>query len=176
MAKLKIIQPKVDNLKERYAADKSLLGVKLMELYKKEEISPLSGCFPMLVQIPVFFSLYKVLSISIDMRQAPFFGYIKNLADKDPTTLWNLFGLLPYKVSFLQIGLLPCLMSLTMWIQQSMTSSGGSTPETQATIKYMPIIFLFLFAGMPSGLLIYWTFSNIITIFQQYYIEKKLKK
>lgn len=176
MAKMKDAQPKIDALKARYSDDKTRMNKELIALYKKENISPLSGCLPMLVQIPVFFSLYKVLAISIDMRQAPFFGYIKNLAAKDPTTLWNLFGLLPYNVSFLHIGLLPCLMSLTMWIQQKMTAQGNTNPETQIVTKVMPLLFLIMFAGMPAGLLIYWTFSNIITIGQQYYVEKKLSK
>ena len=176
MARMKETQPKIEALKKRYADDKMKMNKELIELYKKENISPLSGCLPMLVQIPVFFSLYKVLVISIDMRQAPFFGYIKNLAAKDPTTIWNLFGLLPFNVSFLHIGLLPCLMSLTMWIQQKMTTQVNSNPETQTVTKLMPIIFLLVFAGMPAGLLVYWIFSNIITIGQQYYIEKKTIK
>ena len=108
------------------------------------------------------------------MSQAPFFGYIKDLSLKDPTTIWNLFGILPYKVNFLHIGLLPCLMSLTMWWQQKMTSTSSTVDkETQNATKFMPIIFLIVFSSMPSGLLLYWTFSNIITIIQQYYIEKK---
>lgn len=176
IAKMKEAQPKIEALKKRCANDKMRLNRELIDLYKKENISPLSGCLPMLVQIPVFFSLYKVLVISIDMRQAPFFGYIKNLAAKDPTTIWNLFGLLPYNVNFLHIGLLPCLMSLTMWIQQKMTTQTNTSPETQTITKLMPIIFLLLFAGMPAGLLIYWIFSNIITIGQQYYVEKILIK
>lgn len=176
MAKMKAIQPKIDVIKEKYSDDKMRMNRELIELYRKENISPLSGCLPMLVQIPVFFSLYKVLVISIDMRQAPFFGYIKNLAAKDPTTIWNLFGLLPYNVNFLHIGLLPCLMCLTMWIQQRLSTNTSSNNEAQTATKIMPIIFLFMFAGMPAGLLIYWTFSNIITIGQQYYVEKVLLK
>lgn len=177
MARMKEIQPKVDNLKSKFSNDKIRMNKEMMELYKKENISPLSGCLPMLVQIPVFFALYKVLVISIDMRQAPFFGFIKNLAAKDPTTIWNLFGLIPYNINFIHIGILPCLMSLTMWIQQKMTTNIGSGgAEAQTAIKLMPIIFLFLFAGMPAGLLVYWIFSNIITIAQQYYVEKKLVK
>ncbi|HSQ97424.1 MAG TPA: membrane protein insertase YidC [Rickettsiales bacterium] len=175
MAKIKQIQPKIENIKARCSNDKLRMNKEIMELYKRENVSPLSGCLPMLVQIPVFFALYKVLAISIDMRQAPFFGYIKNLADKDPTTIWNLFGLLPYNVNFIQIGFLPCLMSLTMWLQQKMSSNTGGNQETQTAIKLMPIIFLFLFAGMPAGLLVYWTFSNIISIGQQYYVERKIK-
>ena len=176
MARLKSLQPKIDSIKSRYGDDKMKVNTELIELYKKENISPLSGCLPMLVQIPVFFSLYKVLVISIDMRQAPFFGYIKNLASKDPTTIWNLFGLLPYTVKFLPIGLLPCLMGLTMWIQQKMSATTSSSQDTQTATKVMPIIFLLMFAGMPAGLLIYWTFSNILTIAQQYYVERILLK
>ena len=165
----------MDAIKARYSDDKMKMNKELVELYNKEKISPLSGCLPMLVQIPVFFSLYKVLVISIDMRQAPFIGYIKDLSVKDPTTIWNLFGLLPFQTNFLQIGLLPCLMSLTMWIQQSMTNQSSSNDEVQKATKWMPIIFLIIFAGMPAGLLIYWTFSNILTILQQYYLEKTMK-
>ena len=175
MARMKQLQPKMDAIKARYSDDKMKMNKELVELYNKEKISPLSGCLPMLVQIPVFFSLYKVLVISIDMRQAPFIGYIKDLSVKDPTTIWNLFGLLPFQTNFLQIGLLPCLMSLTMWIQQSMTNQSSSNDEVQKATKWMPIIFLIIFAGMPAGLLIYWTFSNILTILQQYYLEKTMK-
>lgn len=175
MAKIKLLQPKIDMLKARYSGDKMKLNMETMNLYKRENVSPLSGCLPMLVQIPVFFSLYKVLIISIDMRQAPFFGYIKNLAAEDPTTVWNLFGLLPFQVSFLHIGFLPCLMAFSMWLQQKI-SAQTSSPEAQSVTKIMPIIFLIMFAGMPAGLLIYWIFSNIISIIQQYWVEKKVIK
>jgi YidC/Oxa1 family membrane protein insertase len=174
IARMKRLQPKIILLKERYANDKMKMNQELIQLYKKENISPLSGCLPMLIQIPVFFSLYKVLVISIDMRQANFIGYIKNLAVEDPTTIWNLFGLLPYNISFFPIGLLPCLMALTMWIQQKMTTRDDTNKEAQMITRVMPIIFLFMFNKMPSGLLIYWVFSNIISIAQQYYVEKKI--
>ncbi len=177
MGKMKLLQPKIENLRARYANDKMKLNMETMKLYKKENVSPLSGCLPMLVQIPVFFSLYKVLAISIDMRQAPFFGYIKDLSASDPTTIWNLFGLLPFQVNFLHIGFLPCLMAFTMWIQQKLSSQQTSVnSEAQSAAKLMPIIFLIMFAGMPTGLLIYWTFSNIISIAQQYWVEKKILK
>ena len=174
IANIKKIQPKVDQIKKTYSSDKITMNKKLVELYQKEKVNPMSGCLPMLLQIPIFFSLYKVLVISIDMRQAPFFGFIKDLSMKDPTTIWNLFGLLPFKPTFLPIGILPILMSLTMWLQQKMSGQVNSNPDTASATKMMPFIFLLVFSSMPSGLLIYWTFSNIITITQQYYIEKKL--
>lgn len=177
MTKIKLLQPKINVIKNRYSNDKMKMNMEIMNLYKKENVSPLSGCLPMLVQIPVFLALYKVLVISIDMRQAPFFGYIKDLSVADPTTIWNLFGLLPYQINFLHIGLLPCLMAFTMWLQQKMTSSSSNTPEEmQTAMKIMPIIFLITFAGMPAGLLIYWIFSNIISILQQLFVEKKILK
>ncbi len=177
MTKIKLLQPKLNVIKNRYSNDKMKMNMEIMNLYKKENVSPLSGCLPMFVQIPVFLALYKVLVISIDMRQAPFFGYIKDLSVADPTTIWNLFGLLPYQINFLHIGFLPCLMALTMWLQQKMSSSSSNTPEEmQTAIKIMPIVFLITFAGMPAGLLIYWIFSNIISILQQLFVEKKILK
>lgn len=177
MTKIKLLQPKINVIKNRYSNDKMKMNMEIMNLYKKENVSPLSGCLPMFVQIPVFLALYKVLVISIDMRQAPFFGYIKDLSVADPTTIWNLFGLLPYQINFLHIGLLPCLMAFTMWLQQKMSSSSSNTPEEmQTAMKIMPIIFLITFAGMPAGLLIYWIFSNIISILQQLFVEKKTLK
>lgn len=177
MTKIKLLQPKINVIKNRYSNDKMKMNMEIMNLYKKENVSPLSGCLPMFVQIPVFLALYKVLVISIDMRQAPFFGYIKDLSVADPTTIWNLFGLLPYQINFLHIGFLPCLMAFTMWLQQKMTSSSSNTPEEmQTAMKIMPIIFLITFAGMPAGLLIYWIFSNIISILQQLFVEKKILK
>lgn len=177
MTKIKLLQPKINVIKNRYSNDKMKMNMEIMNLYKKENVSPLSGCLPMFVQIPVFLALYKVLVISIDMRQAPFFGYIKDLSVADPTTIWNLFGLLPYQINFLHIGFLPCLMAFTMWLQQKMTSSSSNTPEEmQTAMKIMPIIFLITFAGMPAGLLIYWIFSNIISILQQLFVEKKTLK
>jgi YidC/Oxa1 family membrane protein insertase len=174
-AKIKQIQPRINELKKNYK-DKALLTQKTMELYKRENINPMSGCLPSLLQIPIFFSLYKVLSISIDMRHATFLG-IKDLADKDYTTIWNLFGLLPYKVNFLQIGFLPILLSLTTWLQFNVgKGKNDQDDEMSSTTKYMPIVFLFIFNKMPCGLLIYWIFSNVISIVQQIWIEKRIKK
>jgi YidC/Oxa1 family membrane protein insertase len=174
MAKMKKLKPKTDALKIEYNNDKIGLNKATMQLYQKEGANPMSGCLPTLIQIPVFFSLYKVLSVTIDMRHAPFFGYIKDLSAPDMTTIWNLFGLLPYQVRLINIGLLPCLMSATMFIQQQLNAEVSADPTTQSMTKYMPLIFLFIFANFPSGLLIYWIFSNMLAIAQQWWINKSL--
>jgi YidC/Oxa1 family membrane protein insertase len=175
VARIKQIQPKVDDIKKRYKDDKIMQNKATIELYKRENVSPLSGCLPMVIQIPIFFSLYKVLVISIDMRHAKFFGYLKDLAGQDNTTIFNLFGLLPFDVNFLRIGLLPCLMAFTMWLQQKISdSSKGRNDEVATATKIMPIFFLFMFNNMPTGLLIYWTFSNVLSILQQLIIEKRI--
>ncbi|MDR3289992.1 MAG: membrane protein insertase YidC [Rickettsiales bacterium] len=176
MAKIKLMQPKIDGIKKRYGDNKAMINKETVELYKKEKVNPLSGCLPMLIQIPILFSLYKVFSISIDMRQAPFFGYIKDLAAKDPTNIFNLFGLLPFQVSFLEIGFLPCLMALTTWLQQKMAGSSDNKAEMVTATKIMPFMFLFLFNGMPTGLLLYWVFNNTLSMVQQYIVEKLTKK
>jgi len=147
-----------------------------MELYKKEKVNPAAGCLPILLQIPIFFSLYKVFFVSIEMRHAPFYGYITDLSAKDPTSIFNLFGLLPFAVpefipEMLQVGLLPCLMAATMYIQQQL-SPPVSDPMTAKMMKMMPFIFLFVLGSFPSGLVIYWIFSNILTIGQQLYFLK----
>ena len=155
----------------------------LVKLYQKYELNPMSSITPLLIQIPVFFSLYKVISVNLDMRQAPFFGYIKDLSSADPTTIFNLFGLLPYDVGF-KVGLLPCIMALSMYIQQKITDKmqngeEGISDEVKAmnrSMKYLPLLFLFMFSGFSSGLLIYWIFNNVITIIQQLYISKKYIK
>lgn len=180
MAKMKKVQPEMKRLQEIYKNDKITLQQELVKLYKKYELNPLSGIVPLFIQIPVFFSLYKVISISLNMRQAPFVGYIKDLSAADPTTIFNLFGLLPFEVKF-TIGLLPCIMALTMYLQQKITDNmqqqNTDLTEQMKTVsnivKYMPLIFLFMFSGFPSGLLLYWIFNNIITILQQLYINNK---
>jgi YidC/Oxa1 family membrane protein insertase len=181
MAKMKKVQPEIKRIQEIYKSDKIRLQQELVKIYKKNELNPLSGIVPLFIQIPVFFSLYKVISISIDMRQAKFFGYIRDLSISDPTTIFNLFGLLPYNPRFI-VGLLPCLMSLTMYIQQKIndniqgTNDTGTSEEMKSAnkmMKYIPLVFLFTFSGFPSGLLLYWIFNNIITIIQQIYINKK---
>lgn len=173
MEKMKKMQPEMKRIQAMYANNKPMMNMQLAMLYKKSGINPLSGCLPMLIQIPVFFALYKSLIISIEMRQAPFIWWIKDLSQPDPTSIFNLFGLLPFTpYTWLpQLGVLPLLMGLTMYIQQKLQPM-VSTDETQAKImKYLPFIFIIMFAGLPSGLLLYWTVNNILSILQQKYIK-----
>lgn len=178
-AKMKKAQPELKRMQNLYKNDKVKLQQEILKLYKKYDFNPLSGILPLFIQIPIFFSLYKVISVSLYMRQAPFFGYLKDLSTGDPTTIFNLFGLLPFDVSF-KIGLLPCLMAVTMFIQQKLTENNANLSEdmksANSVVKYMPIMFLFMFSGFPSGLLLYWVSNNIITILQQLYINKKYVK
>lgn len=176
MNKMKQLQPEVARLKELYGSDQIKLNGEMMALYKRHNVNPLSGCLPIIIQIPVFFSLYKVIYISIDMRQAPFYGWIKDLSQPDPTSITNLFGLLPYEpLSFLTIGVLPLLMGLSMFVQQKL-SPEPADPMQAKVMKFLPLIFLFLFSGFPSGLLLYWTISNVISIAQQYILLKTVGK
>ncbi|MBP7190255.1 MAG: membrane protein insertase YidC [Rickettsiaceae bacterium] len=176
MKRMKALQPDVDRLKASYADDKVKFNQAVMELYKREKVNPVAGCLPLLVQIPVFFSLYKVLYVTIEMRHAPFFGWINDLSAPDPTSIFNLFGLLSVSPpAFLMIGVWPILMAITMYMQQSM--SPPPADEVQAKVmKFMPLMFLFMFSNFPAGLLIYWTWNNILSIIQQYYINKQSGK
>jgi len=173
MANMKKVQPAMLEIREKYADDKMKQQQAMMELYKKEKINPVAGCWPILLQIPVFFSLYKVLYITIEMRHAPFFGWIQDLAAPDPTSLFNLFGLLPYAVpDFLHIGVWPLIMGVTMFLQMRM----NPTPPdpTQAMIfTWMPIVFTFMLASFPAGLVIYWAWNNSLSILQQGIIMKR---
>jgi YidC/Oxa1 family membrane protein insertase len=175
IAKIKKLQPKITQLRERFKDDKLQLNREMMELYKREKVNPASGCLPILVQIPVFFALYKVLFVTLDMRQASFYGWIKDLSAPDPTSIFNLFGLLPFEVAgFFVIGIWPILMGLTMIIQQKLNPSAGD--ELQAKIlKWMPYVLTVVLATFPAGLVIYWTWSNVLSIAQQYYITRKAK-
>ncbi len=179
MAKMKAVQPEMTAIRERYPDDKTKQQQALMELYKKEKINPVSGCWPMLIQIPVFFALYKVLFVSIEMRQAPFFGWIRDLSVPDPTTVFNLFGLIPFDPStvpligsFLMLGAWPLFMGITMWLQMKMNPAAGD-PTQQMIFSWMPIIFTFMLAHFPAGLVIYWAWNNFLSILQQYFIMKK---
>lgn len=173
MAKMKKLQPEMTRLRDRYKDDKMQQQKELMELYKKEKINPLAGCLPVLIQIPVFFALYKVLFISIDMRHAPFFGWIQDLSAKDPTSLFNLFGLLPYSVpEFLLVGVWPLLMGITMWIQMQLNPQQPD-PVQQQVFNWMPVMFTFLLASFPAGLVIYWAWNNILSLCQQWFIMKR---
>jgi len=173
MANMKKVQPKLLEIREKYGDDRMKQQQAMMELYKTEKINPVAGCWPVLIQIPVFFALYKVLYITIEMRHAPFFGWIHDLAAPDPTSVFNLFGLLPYAVpAFLMIGVWPLIMGITMFLQMRM----NPTPPdpTQAMIfNYMPIIFTFMMAGFPAGLVIYWAWNNSLSVAQQAVIMKR---
>ena len=172
MKKMKELQPQIERLKEMYAEDKTKFNQEIMELYKREKVNPVSGCLPLLVQIPVFFSIYKVLYVTIEMRQAPFFGWIHDLSASDPTTIFNLFGLIAWTPpGFLMIGAWPLLMAGTMYLQQRM-SPEPADPMQANVMRFMPIMFLFMFSRFPAGLLIYWAWNNILSIVQQYYINK----
>lgn len=173
MAKMKKLQPEMENLRERFKDDKARQQQELMALYQKEKINPLAGCLPILLQIPVFFALYKVLFVTIDMRHAPFYGWIKDLSAPDPTSLFNLFGLLPYDVPvFLHIGVWPLLMGITMWIQMQLNPKQPD-PTQQAIFNWMPVLFTFLLATFPAGLVIYWAWNNVLSIAQQWTIMKR---
>ena len=177
MSKMRKLAPKMKELRERHGSDKQKMQQELMALYRQEKVNPASGCLPILVQIPVFFALYKVLFVTIEMRHAPFYGWIKDLSAPDPAVIWNLFGLLPFDPGaflppFLIVGAWPILMSCTMWLQQRI--SPQPPDPTQAKIfMFLPLIFLFIFATFPAGLVIYWTWNNLLSIAQQWFIMKR---
>lgn len=172
MKRMKNLQPEINRIKNLYGDDKARLNQEIMALYKKEKVNPVAGCLPILVQIPVFFSIYKVLYVTIEMRQAPFYGWIKDLSAPDPTSIFNLFGLLHFSLpSFLMIGAWPILMAITMFLQQRMSPEPADPVQAQV-MKFMPLVFLVMFSSFPAGLLIYWSWNNILSIIQQYYINK----
>ena len=173
MAKMKKLQPEMERLRERYKDDKMAMQKELMTLYQKEKINPMAGCLPVLLQVPVFFSLYKVLFVTIDMRHAPFYGWIKDLSAPDPTTVFNLFGLLPYTVpEFLHIGVWPLIMGLTMWVQMQLNPKQPD-PTQQMIFNWMPVMFTFMLGSFPAGLVIYWAWNNLLSIGQQSLIMKR---
>ncbi len=173
MAKMKALQPEMARLKEVHKDDKMKLQQAMMALYKKEKVNPMSGCLPILIQIPVFFALYKVLFVTIEMRHMPFYGWIQDLSAKDPTSIFNLFGLFPYDVpSFLVIGAWPVAMGVSMWVQQKLNPA--PTDPMQAKIfMFFPLFLTVILAPFPSGLVIYWTVNNILTMAQQVVIMKR---
>ncbi len=179
MAAMRKVQPEVKAIQDRYRDDKLEQQKAIMELYKREKISPLSGCWPMLIQIPVFFSLYKVLFVTIEMRHAPFFGWIVDLAAPDPTRIFNLLGLLPYDPAnvpligpFLAIGIWPVIMGITMWVQFKLNPPPPD-PTQAAIFAWMPVLFTFMLGTFPAGLVIYWAWNNFLSIIQQYFIMKR---
>jgi YidC/Oxa1 family membrane protein insertase len=173
MSKMKKLQPEMDRIKAAHPDDRMKQQQEIMEMYKKEKVSPLSGCVPVLIQIPIFFAIYKVILTTIDLRHAPFYGWIQDLSAPDPTSLFNLFGLLPFDVpAFLLLGVWPVLMGITMWVQMRLNPTPPD-PVQAAMFNWMPLIFTFMLASMPAGLVIYWTWSNLLSILQQSYIMKK---
>jgi YidC/Oxa1 family membrane protein insertase len=179
MAKMKAVQPEMMAIRERYADDKMKQQQAMMELYKKEKINPVAGCLPILVQIPVFFALYKVLFVTIDLRHAPFFGWIKDLSAPDPTTIFNLFGLIPWDPSvvpvlgpFLMLGIWPIIMGITMWFQMKLNPPPPD-PTQKMIFDYMPIIFTFMLASFSAGLVIYWAWNNTLSVLQQSFIMRR---
>tara|TARA_B110000483_G_scaffold242268_1_gene327508 strand:- start:18648 stop:20378 length:1731 start_codon:yes stop_codon:yes gene_type:complete len=179
MAKMRNLSPEIKKLRDRVGDDRQKLNQEMMNLYKKEKVNPAAGCLPILVQIPVFFALYKVLFVSIEMRQTPFFGWIKDLSVADPTSMFNLFGLLPYSTSmlpdFLNLGVWPLLMGVTMFLQQRLNPTPPD-PIQAKIFAWMPVAFTFLLATFPAGLVIYWTWNNLLSICQQWLIMNGMKK
>lgn len=176
MNRLKALQPKMMELKERYGDTPQEFQKRMIELYKKEKVNPMGGCLPILLQIPVFFALYKVLYVTIEMRHAPFIWWIHDLSAPDPLSVLNLFGLLPIQLpQFLMIGVFPIIMSITMYIQQKMNPEPAD-PTQAKVMKFFPLIFLFAFSSFPSGLVIYWSWSNVLSIAQQFWIKRLEKR
>ena len=173
MAKMKILQPEMARIKELHKGDKMKLQQEMMALYKKEKVNPMSGCLPILVQIPVFFALYKVLFVTIEMRQMPFYGWIHDLSERDPTSVFNLFGLIPWDPpSFLMIGVWPILMGISMFVQQKLNPAPPD-PIQAKIFMFFPLFLTVILAPFPSGLVIYWTVNNILTMAQQVFIMKR---
>jgi YidC/Oxa1 family membrane protein insertase len=179
MAKMKSVQPQLAALKERYPDDKVKQQQEMMEIYKKEKINPIAGCLPVALQIPVFFSLYKVLFVTIEMRHAPFFGWIKDLSAPDPTNLFTLFGLLHFDPTqlplfghYLALGVWPIIMGITMWFQMKLNPTPPD-PTQKMIFDWMPLIFTFMLAGFPAGLVIYWAWNNLLSVLQQSFIMRR---
>jgi YidC/Oxa1 family membrane protein insertase len=179
MAKMKSVQPQLAALKERFPDDKVKQQQEMMEIYKKEKINPIAGCLPVALQIPVFFSLYKVLFVTIEMRHAPFYGWIKDLSAPDPTNLFNLFGLLSFDPTqvpvlghYLALGVWPIIMGITMWFQMKLNPTPPD-PTQKMIFDWMPLIFTFMLAGFPAGLVIYWAWNNLLSVLQQSFIMRR---
>jgi YidC/Oxa1 family membrane protein insertase len=173
MAKMKLLQPEMEKLRERHKDDRAKMQQELMALYREKKINPMAGCLPILLQIPVFFALYKVLYITIDMRHAPFFGWIQDLSAPDPTSIFNLFGLLPFGVpDLLHVGAWPIVMGITMWVQMQLNPQQPD-PMQQKIFNWMPVLFTFMLANFAVGLVIYWAWNNVLSLLQQYTIMRR---
>ena len=174
MSKMKKLQPEMTKLREVYGDDKIKLNQEMMALYKREKANPAAGCLPIVIQIPVFFSLYKVLFVTIEMRHAPFFGWIQDLSAPDPTTIFNLFGLIPWgPPDFLMIGVWPLIMGISMFLQQKLNPQPAD-PLQAKIFLFMPIMFTFLLARFPAGLVVYWAWNNSLSILQQWIIMRRM--
>jgi len=175
MAKMKILQPEMLTLKQLHKGDKVKLQQEMMALYKREKVNPISGCLPVLIQIPFFFAIYKMLYVTLEMRHQPFFGWIKDLSERDPTSIFNLFGLIPWDPpTFLMIGAWPILMGLSMWVQQKLNPTPPD-PIQAKIFMFFPIFLTIILAPFPSGLVVYWTINNVLTIAQQWVIMRGTK-
>ena len=173
MSRMKALQPKQQELREKFAEDKQLMQKELMALYKREKVNPVGGCLPVVVQIPVFFALYKVLFVSIEMRQAPFFGWINDLSVADPTNIFNLFGLIPWgPPAILALGAWPLIMGISMFLQQKLNPQPADPMQAKMFLM-MPVIFTIFLAKFPAGLVIYWAWNNTLSIAQQYAIMRR---
>jgi YidC/Oxa1 family membrane protein insertase len=179
MAKMKAVQPQMEEIKKRFPDDQRRQQQEFMELYKREGVNPVAGCLPIMLQIPVFFALYKVIFITIEMRHAPFFGWIRDLSAPDPTNVFNLFGLIPVDPTklpllgdFLHLGIWPLLMGVSMFVQMKMNPE-PTDPVQKQMFAWMPVIFTFMLGAFPAGLVIYWTWNNILSVAQQGLIMKK---
>jgi YidC/Oxa1 family membrane protein insertase len=172
MAKMKVLGPKMQEIKERYKDEPQKAQMEMMALYKSEKVNPASGCLPILIQIPVFFALYKVLFVTIEMRHQPFFGWIQDLSAPDPTNLFTLFGLIPWDPpALLHMPVWAILMGLTMWVQQKLNPQPPD-PIQAKIFQWMPVLFTFMLASFPAGLVIYWTWNNLLSIAQQWWIMR----
>ena len=180
LSKMRTLQPKMEEIKKKHGSDPQKQQQEMMALYQREKINPLAGCLPILVQIPVFYALYKVLFVTIEMRHAPFFGWIRDLSARDPSTIWNLFGAVPWDPATLpllgsilngplHLGVLPIVYGLTMWLQMAMNPP-AQDPMQRQIFAFMPFVFTFIMAPFAAGLLIYWAWNNVLSIIQQYVI------
>jgi YidC/Oxa1 family membrane protein insertase len=179
MAKMKMVQPQMQLLREKYPDDKVKQQQELMDLYKREKINPLAGCLPIVIQIPVFFALYKVLFVTIEMRHAPFYGWIRDLSAPDPTNIFTLFGLVPFDPTvlpvlgqYLHLGVWPIIMGITMWVQMKMNPAPPD-PTQKMIFAWMPIFFTFMLGSFAAGLVIYWAWNNTLSVLQQGVIMRK---
>jgi YidC/Oxa1 family membrane protein insertase len=173
MAKMKKVQPEMKVLQERFKEDRARLNQEMMALYKREKANPAAGCLPIIIQIPVFFALYKVLFVSIEMRHAPFYGWIHDLSAPDPTSVFTFFGLLPFDLpQLLQVGAWPLIMGLSMYLQQKINPQPPDPVQAKIFLA-LPVVFTFFLAQFPAGLVIYWAWNNLLSITQQWVIMRR---